>query len=271
MKEPISVALVGAGAMGGALLRGWLGAGVIDARKSCVFEPAADAALSDFTRQAGIELNPKSPAASVDALVLAIKPQTAPEALPVYAPIAQSAMTLSTMAGVSIRTIAERLGGTPRICRAMPNLAAQVGAGASGLYAPANLSARDRGIAERLMAAVGATVWVESEKDIDLVTALSGSGPAYFFLLVEALAEAGVALGLTDEAARKLARATAIGAGALLAADTRSADALRKAVTSPGGTTQAAVSVLDGDSQALRNLMKKAVEAAAKRAGELNE
>jgi pyrroline-5-carboxylate reductase len=120
------------------------------------------------------------------------------------------------------------------------------------------------------MAAAGETVWVESEREIDLVTALSGSGPAYFFLMVEALAEAGASLGLQPDAATRLARATAIGAGALLGRETTDAVDLRKRVTSPGGTTAAALAVLDGEEKTLRRLMIEALAAAAKRAGEMS-
>jgi pyrroline-5-carboxylate reductase len=152
----------------------------------------------------------------------------------------------------------------------MPNLAASLGAGVTGLYAP-TLNTPGRDIVDRLMSAAGDTVWVDSEQGIDFVTAVSGSGPAYFFLLTEALAEAGAALGLDSESAARLARATAAGAGALLSSDPRSPADIRKAVTSPGGTTAAALAVLDGDKKALRALLRDAVAAAARRAGELTE
>ena len=265
----ISVVLVGAGAMGGALLRRWLDADIIDRRASAVFEPAPAAAIGEAARKARLALNPPVAPASADALVLAVKPQAAGAALPRFAALAGEALTISIMAGVSLRTI-EGLVRTPRLVRAMPNLPAQIGAGVSGLYAPAGVGAEDRAIAEALMTSVGETVWLRSEAEIDLVTAVSGSGPAYYFLLTEALAEAAVALGLDAAAAAKLARATAMGAGALIAADPRPAGELRRAVTSPGGTTEAALRVLDGDEQALRALMMAAVAAAAKRARELS-
>lgn len=271
MTKKISVALVGAGSMGGALLRGWLAADMIDAGASAVFEPAADAALKKLARSAGFALNPAAGDVRADAMVLAVKPQAAASALPPYSAAARSAIVISVMAGTSLATIARALGHPPRIARAMPNLAASLGAGVTGLYAPATLTTAGRDVVDRLMSAAGETVWVDSEREIDFVTAVSGSGPAYFFLLTEALADAGAALGLDRDAAARLARATATGAGALLASDPRAPDAIRKAVTSPGGTTAAALNVLDGDEKALRTLIREAVAAAAKRAGELTE
>lgn len=271
MTNRISVALVGAGAMGGALLRGWLAAKTIDPSESAVFDPAPDAAMKKLAKASGLALNPSPADVSVDAMVLAIKPQAAASVLPPYAKIARSALVISVMAGMSLAAIGRALGNPPRAARAMPNLPASIGAGVTGLYAPATVAAPARDIIDRLMSAAGETVWVDSEKEIDLVTAVSGSGPAYFFLLTEAMAEAGASLGLSREAALRLARATASGAGALLTSDPRSPAEMRKAVTSPGGTTAAALGVLDGDAKALRMLMKEAVAAAARRAGELTE
>jgi pyrroline-5-carboxylate reductase len=271
MTKKVSVALVGAGSMGGALVRGWLASDMIDAAASTVFEPAADKALQKLARERDIALNPAPAEVRADAMVLAVKPQSAASALPPYAPIAKSAIVISVMAGTSLATIARALGHPPRVARAMPNLAASLGAGVTGLYAPATLNPAGRDIVDRLMSAAGETVWVDSERDIDFVTAVSGSGPAYLFLLTEALAEAGAALGLDRNAAARLARATATGAGALLASDSRAPADIRKAVTSPGGTTAAALAVLDGDDKALRTLIRQAVAAAAKRAGELTE
>ncbi len=270
MTAKIAAALTGAGAMGGALLRGWLVAGAIDPHRSSVFEPAADDRLTALCRKGGIALNPPLEAVEADALVLAVKPQMAEAALPAYQAVASRALVLSVMAGTSLATIGRLLGDPPRMARAMPNLAASVGAAVSGLYAPERVGEGDRSMVERLMSAVGDTVWVMSETAIDVVTAVSGSGPAYFFLLTEALAEAGEAQGLPGDAAMRLARATARGAGAVLSGD---ADplSLRSAVTSPGGTTAAALAVLDGDDQTLRLLMKKAVAAAARRAAELSK
>ncbi|MEE2692025.1 MAG: pyrroline-5-carboxylate reductase [Pseudomonadota bacterium] len=271
MTNRISVALVGAGSMGGALLRGWLNAQTIEFPSSAVFDPAADASIRKLTRETGLSLNPSLGDISVDAIVFAVKPQAAASVLPSYARIARSALVISVMAGTSLESIGRALANPPRVARAMPNLPASVGAGVTGLYAPATVNARARDMVDRLMAAAGETVWVGSEKEIDFVTAVSGSGPAYYFLLTEAIAEAGAALGLDREAALRLARATASGSGALLMSDPRSPADMRKAVTSPGGTTAAALGVLDGDAKALRKLMKEAIAAAARRAAELTE
>ena len=269
MTRTISVALVGAGAMGGALLKGWLEKGDIDAERSSIFDPNPGPAVEALVRAHRLDLNPPPAKARADALVLAIKPQSALTVLPSFAPLASEALAISVMAGVGLETIG-RLLGSRRLCRAMPNLPAQIGKGISGLFAPEGTEPADRALAGRLLAAVGETVFVRSEREIDLVTAVSGSGPAYFFLMAEALAEAGVRAGLDADAAARLARATATGMGALLAADPRPAGDLRRAVTSPGGTTEAALRVLDGAPPALRQLMIEAVAAAARRAGQLS-
>lgn len=271
MQNQLSVALVGAGSMGGALLRGWLTAGTIKAKESSVIDPGADSGVKKLARDNGFALNPPLNDVRADALLIAIKPQTAASVLPAYRSIARSAIVISVMAGVSLASLARMLGNPPRAARAMPNLPASLGAGVTGVYAPPTLNAAGRDSVDRLMAAVGETVWVDEEQEIDFVTAISGSGPAYFFLLTEALVEAGAALGLDKDAALRLARATASGAGAMLATDSRTPSEMRKAVTSPRGTTAAALQVFDGDDKALRKLVKGAVAAAAKRAGELTE
>lgn len=266
-----SVALIGAGAMGGAMFKGWLEAGSIDVSRSVVFDLAPPQEIADLCKIHGVALNPDIAAVSVDALVCAVKPQAADKALPAYAPLAKEAVVVSVMAGKSVANISSALGGASLIVRAMPNLPAAIGCGVSGLYANDAVDQDRRGMVDGLMQAVGETVWVESESDIDVVTAVSGSGPAYFFLMTEALAEAGEALGLSKDAAAKLARATCVGAGALLDKDTRAPAEMRRAVTSPGGTTEAALSVLDGDETLLRKLLKDAVLKADRRAGELTD
>ena len=255
--------------MGGALLRGWLNEGVIDPARSVVFDPALNDDMQTLAQDHGLKINPAVSDVAVDALVLAVKPQMAATVLPGYGNIAADAVTISVMAGTSIDTISKNLGGANKLSRVMPNLPAAIGKGASGLYATPEVSADERAMIERLLSAAGETVWVDSEDAIDWVTSVSGSGPAYYFLLTEALAEAGAAVGLSKDDATRLARATAIGAGALLESETRDAAAMRKAVTSPGGTTEAALNVFDGDEKLLRELTKRAVAAAAKRASEL--
>ena len=271
MTQRISVALIGAGSMGGALLKRWIAGGVIDAASSAVFDPAPRGEIAALVRNERLNLNPVLGRQAVDALVVAVKPQTAAAALAAFSPLAARAPVLSVMAGRSIASIARSLPGARSIIRAMPNLPAAVGAGATALFAPAGVAPADRAVAETLMRAIGETVWVDSEAAIDAATAVSGSGPAYFFLLGEALAEAGCAAGLPAETAALLARATLIGAGAFAAEDPRALAELRRAVASPGGTTEAALQILDGEPQEVRKLIKRAVEAASRRARELTE
>jgi pyrroline-5-carboxylate reductase len=184
-------------------------------------------------------------------------------------PIARSgALMISIAAGTTIRSLKHAWGKNARVIRAMPNTPGAIGRGISALYAPAGIRAADRKLAQNLLAALGDTLWVNRESLIDSVTAVSGSGPAYVFLLVEALAEAARAEGLSKSAADRLARATIAGAGALLDADQRAAADLRKDVTSPGGTTEAALRVLAA-SDGLKPLIARAVHAARKRAAEL--
>jgi pyrroline-5-carboxylate reductase len=178
------------------------------------------------------------------------------------------ALMISIAAGTHTKSLFQAWGAQARIVRAMPNTPGAIGRGITGLIAAKGTRAADRKKAEALLAALGETVWVAKEALIDSVTALSGSGPAYLFLMAEAMTEAGVAEGLSRAQAEKLARATLSGAGALLAADKSPASALREAVTSPGGTTAAALSILmakDG----LTELMKRAIHAARARAEEL--
>jgi len=271
MENRISVALIGAGAMGGALFRGWLETGVIELRRSAVFDPAPSPQMTAIIRDASISLNPPHEARTFDALVIAVKPQAAQDVLPNFADLAHGAGVISVMAGKSVATIAGVMPQAGAIIRAMPNLPAAVGAGVTGLYAPPDVSARFRASAETLMRAVGDVVWVETELAIDAVTAVSGSGPAYFFLLGEALAEAAEAAGLPPEIAERLARATLEGAGAYAAQDKRTLSDMRKAVTSPGGTTEAALKILDSETRKLREIVKAAVNAAKARAADLTD
>ena len=263
-----SVALIGAGAMGGALLRGWLSAGSIDPASSAVFDPGVSPEITALCTEQGGRINPAIEG-RFDAIIIAVKPQAANVVLPAYSGIANNAVVVSVMAGKTIASIAEALGGAAKIARVMPNLPAAIGRGVSGLFAPESINQDGRALIEILMAAAGETVWVETEEQIDFVTAVSGSGPAYYFLLTEALAQAGESLGLAPDAAAKLARATLSGAGALMEIETRSPAEMRRAVTSPGGTTEAALNILDGDNEEMRKLIKSAVKAAAQRGAAL--
>jgi pyrroline-5-carboxylate reductase len=254
--------------MGAALLRGWL---TRDVRAIAVVEPRPSAELRRLARAQKISLfaAPSQVKRKPSVCVVAIKPQILKDEAPALAAFARAgALMISIAAGTSAASLAGAWGAGARIVRAMPNTPGAIGAGITGLYAARGTTAADRKKAVSLLSALGATEWVARESLIDSVTAVSGSGPAYLFLMVEALTEAGVAEGLSRRQAETFARATVAGAGALLAADKSPAAALREAVTSPGGTTAAALKVLMAD-DGLVALMKRAVHAAKTRAEEL--
>jgi pyrroline-5-carboxylate reductase len=175
---------------------------------------------------------------------------------------------LSIAAGITIRRLQELLGSGQAVIRAMPNLPASIGKGISVAITNKQISAGQRTLADRLLKTIGETAWVEDEKLIDAVTALSGSGPAYVFALCEAMAKAGESLGLPKDLAARLARTTVIGSGTLLEQSSETAEALRRAVTSPGGTTEAALKHLLA-AGGLQDLMLKAMTTAAERAKDL--
>jgi len=256
--------------MGSALLSGWLKAGI---GPIIVVEPKSSAAIKSLARKKKIALvstPSKVEARRIAACVVAIKPQILKSEAPVLADFAgRGALMISIAAGTHTKSLAAAWGAKARIVRAMPNTPGAIGRGITGLYAAKEAGPADRKLAERLLAALGQTLWLAKEDLIDSVTAVSGSGPAYVFLLVEAMTEAGIAEGLPPAQAALLARATVAGAGALLEADKAPADALRQAVTSPGGTTAAALSVLMAD-DGLAALMKRAIHAARRRAEELH-
>jgi pyrroline-5-carboxylate reductase len=265
--------LIGAGRMGLALLEGWVAAGLVSAKAPVhIVEPKPAAVLEALVARGVARLaSPPFAERARPLIVLAVKPQMLPVVLPQLVPLAaRGADVLSIVAGRTIKTITIGLGAPAglSVVRAMPNTPAAIGKGISTVFAAPDVGPDFSAHAERLLSAVGAVVWVEREELIDAGTAISGSGPAYFFLLVEALAEAGAAIGLPRAAAERLARETFIGSGALLAASSESPAALRQAVTSPGGTTQAALQVLMAE-DGLAPLMRRAVEAALARAKEL--
>jgi pyrroline-5-carboxylate reductase len=264
-----AIALVGAGRMGMALLKGWLANKL---RPIVVVEPEPQPELRRLAKSKRISLHGRLEdidAGRVGVCVVAIKPQILSTEAPRLRPFADAgALLVSIAAGTSTASFVRACGPDTRIIRAMPNLPGAIGKGISALYAARRATRADRAQAETLLAALGDTVWVKEEGMIDTVTAVSGSGPAYVFLMVEALAQAGEAEGLSPALAMRLARATIIGAGALLDQDERNANALRRAVTSPGGTTEAALGVLMGD-HALASLIGRAVAAARRRAQEL--
>lgn len=254
--------------MGGALLRGWLDQGLTAAAVSVV-EPRPSDDLVALAKARGFALLGAPGPAAPEVLVLAIKPQMLETVAPSLDGLAlRDALVVSIMAGRTIEGIAARLPARA-IIRAMPNTPAAVRRGITGVFANNGVDATQRAMAEALLGCVGPVEWLERESLIDTVTAVSGSGPAYVFLLVECLAEAARAAGLEPEQAERFARATVVGAGALMEAEPGTTAAqLRRNVTSPAGTTAAALAVLDGDG-ALRTLLTRAVAAARDRAVEL--
>ena len=261
-----NLALVGAGKMGGAMLQSWLALG-LPAAKVTVIEPQPSAEIAALAKQ-GVVLNPKSGVSDLAALVVAVKPQIAAAALAEVAPLVNAdTLVLSIMAGRPLAFLERALPGGA-IVRAMPNTPASIGRGITVVVPNAKVSAAQKARAHDLLAATGAVEWVNDEGAMDAVTAVSGSGPAYVFLLAEALARAGVAAGLPAALSDKLARATVAGSGELLHRSPLDAATLRQNVTSPGGTTAAALDVLmakDG----LEALMTRAVAAATRRSREL--
>ena len=264
---PGLLVLVGAGKMGGALLDGWQRRG-LDPAKVAVIEPDPSPQIAALASR-GVQLNPDADRLTdVAAIVIAVKPQTAPEALPAIAPmIGASTVVVSIMAGRTLQFLSGALKHENALVRAMPNIAASIGRGITVAVAR-NAGPAQRDLAHRLLSATGTVEWVEDEGLIDAVTAVSGSGPAYVFLLVEALAQAGAAAGLPPDLAEKLARETVAGAGELLHRSSFDAAALRQSVTSPGGTTAAALEVLMGEN-GLPRLMQQAVAAATQRSRKL--
>lgn len=260
------VVLVGAGKMGLALARGWI-AGGLPAAQLVLIDPKPGEPTIAFAREHDIRLLESPIGILTHVMVLAVKPQVMRQVMSEVAPAAgPHTLVLSIAAGISIATISQGLP-TERIVRAMPNTPAQVGKGITGAVGH-RLSDGDRAVAEALLRAAGDVIWFDNEARLDAVTAVSGSGPAYVFYLVEALAVAGMRQGLEPAQAMQLARQTVIGAAALMEADPQPVSQLRENVTSPKGTTYAALQVLmapDG----LEQLMDRAVRAARLRSEEL--
>jgi len=261
-----TVILAGAGKMGGAMLSGWLAQG-LDAARVAVIEPQPSDDLRAHLGQ-GVRLNPSpKDAGSVAAFVIALKPQAFREAAPGLKPyVGATTLVVSIMAGTTIASIEAVLGGN--VVRAMPNTPAAIGRGITVAVAAKKVGKPQRTTADLLLRATGSVEWVDEENLMDAVTAVSGSGPAYVFLLAEELARAGVAAGLPEELATKLARETVAGSGELLHRSDLSSATLRQNVTSPGGTTAAALEVLMG-ADGLQALLTRAVAAATKRSKEL--
>jgi pyrroline-5-carboxylate reductase len=262
-----TLVLVGAGKMGGAMLDGWLALG-LDPAKVAVMEPRPSDAIAALAAR-GVRLNPSS-VADARVIVIAIKPQDAAAVVPTLRPLAgANTVSVSIMAGSTLRFLQGALTDELAIVRAMPNTPAAIGRGITVAVPNARVTADQRAVANALLGAVGAVEWVSDETLLDAVTAVSGSGPAYVFLLAESLARAGAAAGLPADLAARLARATVSGAGELLhRSSALDAATLRTNVTSRGGTTEAALGVLMAE-DGLDPLMQKAIAAATKRSREL--
>ncbi len=261
-----TIVLAGAGKMGGAMLSGWLAQG-LDARHLAVIEPHPSEEIRSHLA-GGVRLNPsRQDSGSIAAFVVAVKPQVFREAGRALKPyIGAQTLVVSIMAGTTMASLAEVLGG--HVVRAMPNTPAAIGRGITVAVAAHNVSEAQRATADSLLCATGSVEWVNDENLMDAVTAVSGSGPAYIFLLAEELARAGIAAGLPEALATRLARETVAGSGELLHRSELSAEVLRQNVTSPGGTTAAALEVLMGK-DGLQSLLARAVAAATRRSKEL--
>lgn len=263
--------LVGAGKMGSAMLSGWLEGGITP-DQILIIEPSLSDDLSFLMAQQGIQaVLPADLKQPPQVVILAVKPQIMQQ---VVAPLAQyfdkNTLVISIAAGQTLSTLEGYVGMGKPVVRVMPNTPASIGRGMSVACANSGVTTSQKDLCSALMAAVGDVAWVEDEALMDAVTAVSGSGPAYIFLLAEVMAAAGEKAGLSAGLARQLADATVSGAGELLRQSGEEASVLRKNVTSPGGTTQAALDVLMNDKDGMALLMDRAVQAAVKRSKELS-
>ena len=270
MTRDARLLLVGGGKMGGALLAGWLARGAARERIAVV-EPGAVA--ESLSRAHGVAVLPSlgavPPSFRPEAVIFAVKPQAMDAAAPPYRRyVGPGTLFLSIAAGKTIGYFRKLLGDGAAIVRAMPNTPAAVGRGMSVCCAGPGVAAVERELATTLLEAVGEVAWVEDEALIDAVTAVSGGGPAYVFLLVECLAKAGIASGLPPELAEKIARATVAGSGELLRQSSEPPEVLRQNVTSPGGTTLEALKLLMA-ADGLQPIFDRAIAAATRRSREL--
>ena len=265
----IRVTFIGAGNMASAIIGGMIESG--HSPSSITATSPSDAFLAPIHDRYGIHTNTDNIAAvsQADVVVLAVKPQVMREVCEGLASTVQRQrpLLISVAAGLGVDTLDQWLGGGLPVVRCMPNTPALVGAGASGLYANAQVSEEQRTMATELMESTGLVAWVEEAHLLDAVTAVSGSGPAYFFLMFEAMEEAGVKLGLPAETARRLAMQTALGAAKMAMASDKPPEELRRNVMSPGGTTERAVERLEQGG--LRQLMAEAMDDCAQRAREM--
>lgn len=265
----MKIAFVGGGNMASALIGGLIAKGVRPGSLSVVEPvPAARRRLA-AKHKLRASAAPDARTRAADTLVLAVKPQDMRAAVAPLAGLLGRKLVISIAAGVRLRELSRWLGGHARLIRCMPNTPALIGAGIAGLYAPPGVSAAEKRRAERILGAVGATVWVKDEALLDPVTAVSGSGPAYVFWFIEQLARAGENLGLAPEAARRLALQTVLGAAQLAARSKEPPGVLRERVTSKGGTTAAALKVFEDEGLAERFM--RGVAAASRRGTEMGD
>jgi pyrroline-5-carboxylate reductase len=266
----LRILLIGAGRMGGALAQGWLDAEL--GAEITVVDPHLTEAEYSRLEEAGVVFaaGPDDARGHFSAVVLAVKPQVLAEVAPAFAAKAAGALVISIAAGTRIAALEAMFGPNAAILRAMPNLPAQVGMGVTAFFPNRKVNLSHMEITEKLLSAVGATIAVTQEDQLDAVTAISGSGPAYVFWLCECLENAAMEAGLDPEAAQILARATVAGSGGLLGMTEEDAGALRESVTSPGGTTAAALTHLMDERTGLQPLVTKAVLAARDRAKALS-
>ncbi|MEY4694707.1 MAG: Pyrroline-5-carboxylate reductase [Pseudomonadota bacterium] len=262
------IGFIGGGNMASAIIGGLLRQG-LSREQLTVVEPFAETAAklqNDFGITALPVAGPRLQ--DVDLVVWAVKPQVFSEAAAPVMPHTRSALHLSVAAGIRTDSIA-RWVGTDRVVRCMPNTPALVGQGITGLFACPSVTSADKTWVEQVIATTGQFLWVDKEIQLDAITALSGSGPAYVFYFLEAMTQAGVGMGLSAQQAYQLAVATFSGASSLAAASTESAEVLRQRVTSKGGTTYAAITAMEA--AGIKSAFVKAMQAAEKRAGELGD
>jgi pyrroline-5-carboxylate reductase len=231
----------------------------------------AQAARDRIARAFGVSAHaaPGAKALKTDCIVLAVKPQQMRDVARALKPFLASQLVITIAAGIRVQDLSRWLGGYRRVVRVMPNTPALAHAGISGLYAPPAVSTGDRAIADKVLGAVGGTLWFEREQDLDAVTAVSGSGPAYVFYFIEALERAGRELGLPPDAAHRLALETFAGAVKLAAQSSEAPETLRSRVTSRGGTTERALESMESDR--VKEAIVRAVRAAAERSRELGD
>lgn len=264
-----SIGFIGAGNMASALIEGLLDKGLAPARL-WASDTDQEKLAGLAARGLGTSLDNRDIVAAADMVVLAVKPQVLPQVLAALQAtlVAKPCLLVSIAAGIRIETLVAHTHPQQAVVRCMPNTPALVGSGASGLYANAAVTSTQKSLATALMEAVGTACWLEDEAQLDAVTALSGSGPAYFFLLMEAMQEAAVALGLPEQVARELCLQTALGSAKLARASDVDVAELRRRVTSPGGTTEAAIGQFEADG--LRVIVARALARAASRSQELS-